>query len=565
MLKILLLLPLFFAATPESLCRRMQAHLLIDDKPSALEEAREAVVLFPKHPLVYEMALRSFAVAGSDSEMMELWKLYNRDFPECAMKQEILEQMCWGVLKKGGEAPGINTQLISIIGSALARDMYAVSSLLAGLRHENAHIRAVSVELAALYGDQPLREELLRLFREEKVFEVRLLVLKALATLHTELLLPELMARVSDPSLAARERKEVIEALVQIRDRVEREELEVLVTHPRAALRQLACETIAFCQSKEHADLLHTLALDTNPEVQVAALRGLGLLRVPPTRRIKRLSRKTSDPRVGITAGWVWLLGEPQQGAAALGEWLEHKDEEVRVLAASAVAAAGPFGVALAKERISESTDPYVQVNLALALIGQREACKFACEVLARFLRDTPERLMFSGEGLFRPLQNSTLSHNPAMANYPDVVDQTVRLELINLLAILDYPGANEAIKAFLKERRWEVTGLAAETLLGEGDETAIDQVRALLEDSDPQIRAEAALALAVWGRDQTAVPTLLAVYPKAERSLQIKLLEALGRIGDKQTIPFLLERLEEPSLTIRMIAASVLLQTLNS
>jgi len=129
----------------------------------------------------------------------------------------------------------------------------------------------------------------------------------------------------------------------------------------------------------------------------------------------------------------------------------------------------------------------------------------------------------------------------------------------------LEYPGAHEAIKTFLKQRQYGVTGLAAETLLGEGDETAIEHVRALLDDKDPQIQAEAALVLATWGRDPTAIPHLLAVYPKGDRQLQVKILEALGRIGDRETIPFLIERLKEPSLMLRMIAATILIQTLNA
>ena len=168
-------------------------------------------------------------------------------------------------------------------------------------------------------------------------------------------------------------------------------------------------------------------------------------------------------------------------------------------------------------------------------------------------------------EGLFGAIRQSSITHKPEIPNYPEVVNQTTRLELLNLLAILDYTGAQDAIKQFLKERRWGVTGLAAEKLLGEGDESALALVRELLNDEDQEIRLEAALALATWGRDVSALPILMAEYEKSDRMLQIKILESLGRIGSKEAIPFLIERLKESSLNMRIIAASVLLQTIKN
>src|SRR5699024_11269036 len=64
---------------------------------------------------------------------------------------------------------------------------------------------------------------------------------------------------------------------------------------------------------------------------------------------------------------------------------------------------------------------------------------------------------------IFRVLTRSLVAHSPAIANFPEVVNQTVRLELLNLLAILEYPGAQEAMKRFFKQRPWGVTGRSEE------------------------------------------------------------------------------------------------------
>ncbi len=562
---VLFILPIALWASPDSASRRIQAHLLLGDTGSAVREAQEGLALYPDEPRLYELALKSLGAAGQDSEMLSLWEDFRGRFPEKAMSQETLEQLSWAILRKGLKAPGLASQLIGIVGAALTQDMYAVPFLIEGLRHTNARIRSVCVQLAAMYGDLPLKDEIARMFHEETVFDVRLEVIKAVSKLRMEELMPELIARVGDPKIGAKEKHMAIKAIVNFRESVAREELEILASSRRAALRELACEAIAHCSQAEDVSLLHKLVDDTHPNVQAAALKGLGLLRIPPTDRVKFLAQNARDPNVGITAAWVWILAEPECGQKAFDRWLTHRNCDVQALAASALAAAGPYGIELARAYLKEAQDPYVQANLALALIGQREACEEACAILDRLLSGHEEKWMTVEEGLFHTVAKSTVTHNPAIPNFPEVVNQTVRLEFLNLLAILEYPGAQEAIKTFLKKRQWGVTGLAAETLLGEGDETAIDHVRSLLDDKDPQIRAEAALVLATWGRDPTAIPHLLAVYPKGGRELQIKILEALGRIGDRETIPFLLERLKEPALTLRMIAASILIQTLNA
>ncbi|MFZ0565659.1 MAG: HEAT repeat domain-containing protein [Chlamydiales bacterium] len=565
-----LLFPIFIFASPQSQSRRVQARLLIGDMNGAVREARKGIELYPDDPLVYEMALKSLAASGEDRELMRLWDQFHEAFPERAYKQQLLEDMCWGILNRGKKARSLSPQLISIIGAALTQDIRAVHFLREAMNHSNALIRSVAVQLAAMYGDQPLVEEIVRLFSTEKVLEVRLEVIRAIGKLKVHTLLPELIYIVGDSKRGSKEQLASIQAIVNMRESVGREELEMLVASKRSGMRQLASEVIAYCRLENSADLLMELVEDTHPEVKASALRTLGLLRISSfegksiVSYVRPLALHSLDAQVGVTAGWVWLLNEPDTAEEGFKRWLEHSDETVRTLAAAAIASAGSYGVELAQKTIEKKTDPYVQANLALGLIGQRESCDVACQILAACLKENHEKWMMADEGPFSVLKSSTLSHNPAIPNFPDVVDQTVRLELLNLLAILEYPGAQESIKAFLKQREWRVTQLAAETLLGEGDEAAVDLVRELLSDPDKKIRCEAALILAIWGRDASAIPILLEAYPKADRQLKIKIMEALGEIGDKKSIPFLVQCLKEPSLTLRMISASVLLQTLN-
>ncbi|MBS0623371.1 MAG: HEAT repeat domain-containing protein [Verrucomicrobia bacterium] len=548
--------------------KRIQAHLKVGDEAVAVLEARKIVENYPSEPVSYVTYITALAQSGDLTQMLEVWDMFAKLYPEQAHQQRVLEAMCWGILRQGRGSSTLSTRLLSIIGATLTQDAYALDFLLSGLRDSNTAIRALSVELASLLGDRPLKDEILHLLAHEKKQEVRLEVLRAVAKLRLSEAYEELLRIVESKHTSAEERALAISAILEISQHINAQQLHRLASDPRAALRLIAAEMIAKFEEHDQVDLLIKLSQDPQPEVAAAALRTIGLLRIPRFQNKSMVEylrplTKTSDSLVGITASWGILLHDEQEGIEVFQHWIMHEKEDVRAMAAAAVAAAGPYGVQAALKFLKMTHDPYVQINLAKVLVGQRVNCEEACQIINNFLLNHQEKWM-EAENVFAPLTRSHLSHRPGIPNYPEVVNQTLRLEWINVLAMLEYPHAAEALRAFLQSRPYGVTGLAAEMLLGEGDEMAIEHVRSLLADTDKHIRAEAALVLATWGRDPSAIPVLLEVYPEADRMLKIKILEALGRIGHVSTIPFLIERLKEPSMNVRIIAASVLIQSLN-
>lgn len=564
---LIFILPLLFGSAINDL-RRVSSHIKVGDTPSSIVEARRAVLQHPETSLAYEVMIQALARGNEHTELLEFWEQFHEKFPEEAMSNRVLEEVCWSILRQAKQAHTLSSRLIGVIGAAMTQDAYGIDFLVGGMQDSNAHIRSVAVQLSSLLKDAPLQDEIVRLLKSEKRREVKIEVIKAVGALKLKYLYSDLIEIVEDKRSSALERAAAVSAILEISDRLERPSLERLALDRRAGLRLLACESIMKFEMHEYADLLFRLINDSSPQVAAAALRAVGLLRIEGhgghsvVDFVKPLAN-TLDSTVGITASWVLLLHDKKLGEAAFAHWIFHEKPEVRCFAAAAIAASGSYGVHSAMMFLDKTTDRYVRANLAMCLIGQRVNTELSCSVLDELLSDSNEKWM-KREGIFPALQRSDLSHRPGITNYPEVVNQTVRLEMLNLLAILDYPGAHDAIHKFLKERRYGVTGLAAETLLGEGDESAILHVREILDDDDKEIRLDAALVLATWGRDPSAIPILLEVYPKADRMLKIKILESLGRIGDRSTLPFLIERLKEPSQNIRIIAASVLIQTLN-
>jgi HEAT repeat protein len=201
-------------------------------------------------------------------------------------------------------------------------------------------------------------------------------------------------------------------------------------------------------------------------------------------------------------------------------------------------------------------------MNLAFGLLGQRIETEAACSALFEGLTEEKKRWMWI-EDEFHTLAPSKLKYDETIPNYPEEVNQLVRLEVLSVLAIFKYPKAQEAIKRFLQERTWGVSGLASALLLTEGDESSIELVQELLKDPQPKVRIQAALILALWGEGENALSVLQEAYATADRDLKERILEGVGRIGSLNSIAFLVEKLGEPYQNLRVIAASALLQCL--
>ncbi|MBX9743906.1 MAG: HEAT repeat domain-containing protein, partial [Chlamydiales bacterium] len=134
----------------------------------------------------------------------------------------------------------------------------------------------------------------------------------------------------------------------------------------------------------------------------------------------------------------------------------------------------------------------------------------------------------------------------------------------LSSLAVVEDPRALDALKSFLQRKSWGVTGVAAATLLREGDEHSLEIVRELLKDQDPNVRLQACLVLAMMGRDETVVKELESAYSGASHERKLHILEALGRIGHMDSLHFLTSTLQEPFPILRICAAAALIQTVN-
>ncbi len=543
--------------------RRIHLHLLIHDLPGALEEASEALSRFPDSKKLQLAYVRSLAESGEEMAVLRAWDKTIEVFQEEKTNRSALEGLAWGVLAKAENSTQLYVQMNALLGAAFTHDIRALPYLFHALKSSNTLLRTLGVKMAASYGDTPLKEELIRLLKEERAWAVRLEVIQAIGALKMLSLRENLKEIVSSPQTLAEEKSAAILSLVNLYDAIAPKELQELFSSPRAGLRQLGCQIANYLHVESAIPSLFKCLKDSSPDVRAEALYAIGLMH--PVLEFSLIAPLLEDvnPSVSIVASWVALLYRFSEGEKKLVEWLYSGHGDLKRMAAAAISASGKEGIEIAYREMLVHDDPYVQANLALGLVGQRRYVKEATSTLYTvFLKEKERRWMWE-EGRFRALSPSRVSHSGEIPNYPRVVDQLVRLEILSILNILRFPGAIDAVKVFLKNESWGVTGAAAATLLQEGDENSVEVVRLLLEEKDPHLKVQAALILAFVGSDPSVVGVLQEAYLNADREMKVHILEALGHIGDPSSVPFLVDVLKEPFQMLRVVAASALIQCL--
>lgn len=549
--------------------RRINDHLILKDINSAAKEAEQYCSLYPDSFPIQQAYLRALCEKGEEQAAFSAFKKAKSLISSDGKERELLELMAWGVLSKGETSSLLMIRFYSLLGAAFTSDAKALPLLQRELASSNALLRSLAVKISASYGDIPLRETLLKMLKDEKVWYVRLDVIAALGRLRVQEARPFLKRLIANPKTLPEERASALMAMTAMYETVDDSELSALIHSDRAGFRQLAIELISFWNLHDKLPEILPLLSDNSPSVRMSVLNALGqsglkeVSGVPLTTHVQKLLADPC-PEVAITAGWLATILGDREGQKILTHWITQPVAQWKRLSSAALAATGQSGQSLSYSLMQTESDIYVKSNLAIGLIGQRHKVDAAGKTLHAILSENKSELWMWQEDynpLFRSLAPSKLRHIDQVPRYPYAVDQHVRLELLSVLSIIGFPKAIETVKEYLKDPAWNVSTTAMLTLLQEGDDQSLENIKDLLKDDDKDICMQAALILSMYGSDPAAIDILYKAYPALDREMKIHVLEALARIGDPSSIPFLLALLEDPFQVIRVIAASAMIQ----
>lgn len=552
-------------ATETEVIKRIHSHLLIHDYHSALRTCEEALQEHPDSDGLKRVYVRTLAENGKDDEAIMGWKRLGLNEEE--ESSDLIETLAWGVLTRSENSPQFVVNIASLMSAYYTDDVRAVQMLRNQLSSSNALLRSMAAQLSPHYRDVSLIEELTRLLSQEKTWFVRLEVIKALGAMEVKEIKEPLKNLIVRSRTTAEEKGAAIASLVNIYEDVGDEELLKLIHSKRAGLRHLACQIVSHLDLSQKTSMIELLLEDPTSDVRMAALTTLyfmGINNLGPATLVKMIDMtEDSHPPVALTAAWIVSQFAPETSLQVVRQWVYSTDESSRRLAAFVLGRLGRVGMNLSHQVLKITPDPFVKANLALGGIGQGGNPERLSDTLYTFLMLRRGKLMWDGtqSPLFQVLAPSKICHVPQVPQYPTMVDHLTRLEILGMLTALKHPKAEDAVKSFLTEHALGVTYAASNTLLEEGGEEAIEILRTLLHEEDENVRVQAALVLALSGGESEAVKVLQEAYFSVDREMKVNILGALGYIGDKSSIPFLIQQMQQPYQILKVVAASALIQ----
>jgi len=535
---------------------RIYAHLTIQDPFMARLEAEAALDRYPQSKNLWKAYLKTLSVQHDEKQLLAIWQEYIKKFPEENNNHEVIEWIAWSMIEKLSLSSSPLIRCMSLLAAFYAQDAQGVQIIYQALFDPNAVVRGIAVELTPQLGDDKLKQALRVLFKQERNWQVRLEVIRALGKMKVDEARDDLLNILAGNIHSDEEKLSAIEALVCLYENPSKEEIAFLARSTRAGMRQLACEVISEYQLKDYGDLIDPLLEDHHSDVRAAAVEACGFLK--RKQAAERLKDKLKDPdyRVAIKSAWALTLIEGNHQLKNLEPWFFHESGKVKLLASAALNQCGQHGYPLNIKMFQAAKDPFVKMNLAIGLIGQRIEVAKAGQAIYEGLITNEEKWMWKEEGAFKMLAPSDASYSSQIPQYPQVLNQMTRLEILNILAIVKHPGTENAIKQFLAQKHWGISAIASSLLLTEGDDSILAVMEELLEKTEFSTKVQIALVLAQWGREEKALQVLEEAYARADTEKKEKILEGLIQIASPESIPFFIKCLYEPYATLKTIAS---------
>lgn len=549
------ILPLAAASEKEA-CHKLDNHLIIHDYATAEKEARALVDLYPECLMVQEVAIKAFSRAGNEEEALKAFDKW-KDLSPTPPPRRIYEELAWGIICKGEKSASPLVRMVATVAAFWGQDARGVKVIERRLFDKNSIVRSAAVETASKLPDECLKTAILIRLNEETEWEVRLGILEGIGRMKITSMKPRLIEIIGDNRSTLEEKGAATESLLALLETIPRDELCGLARSNRAPLRALAAEIITCLHIDESVDLLWQMLNDSHAEVRAQAAMGLGVLRQKSNSTLENLLNDR-EFHVALAAAYTIILDKSHAADGWVEKQLQSLNLDHARLTAAMLGAAGKYGEPLAKNLRSVPEDFYVRMNLALAIMDAP-----ALDLIYQGVMDNKERWGRGRKGIFHPLEPSKEKHKPMAPNWPEMVNKQTRIEILNLLAIKEHPKALFAVRNFLKDRGWGLAGMSSSLLLTEGDEGSPELVRELLKDSDPDIRLQAALILSKWDPSEEMGPILTQNYETLSREKKEIVLQAMGEIGDKDALDFLIGEMASPHATMRLIASASLLKSL--
>lgn len=518
--------------------------------------------------------LLALAKVGRWPELFELWQGKK-------LSDSLMKALAWEVLEQGFSQSQTTLKLEALEAASYTSSAKALAMIEQGLVDSKPALRQMAATLCYRFRDERLAKTLMREVEQEENTEVLKAQLNVLASLKPQGFESWAKKQLSPKGrLSASSQEQLLIAWMQNRKEPSQEELFSWAEEPSLVSVSLGLasrcpELLSQEQVEELTEYLKSSQTQVLLSTQAClAYRAASL----PAKTVEALELQLNDPRDEVAIGCLFTLQihsqDPYRYRSFWRRWLLGEQTQSspfrRQLAAAALSRVGERGQPILKEMffaLAESSTPQVEnaATLAYGLLkgGEREP-KMA-QALLQFLEKSEQVQFYSHPLLgFEGLGPCQVYHRLDVPNFPELVNQAARLQLIQTLVIAGWKEEGvAALKKYLNSNEWGIGLYAASCLLREEREKGIEWLLPLLDDDNDNTRLQAALALALWGKDERAKQRLISGYRTAPSRLKPLILEGLSELATVEDLDFLRLALQEPFLSLRCKAASAILAAL--
>ncbi|MCE5294037.1 MAG: HEAT repeat domain-containing protein [Chlamydiales bacterium] len=542
---------LFFLLIPTLMhAGRIESLLAIGDAHGALLELEPMLAADPDNRLLQRQEIQCLAKQGNITALLKAYKCFNN-----SSDKALLEDVAWAIINQASHSNSNFIRQEAYIAAFMSNDARGIPLCQKALTDQSEQMRLLATSMAARAHDEVLKTTCHKALEHDPSKRVRLQSINTVGAMRYEPAQATLLKILESKDSDAVEKMAAIEALTHIAQQVDTSHIESLVKSDRAILRLLACELVLNQFDSQHAKHILPLINDSVFDVRLAAIECISALGQKPTDDQMELLLAHKDIKTKILANYLSLVVsyKEKEAVANFTTFMQHQDQMIRLFATGAICHSGRH-IHQFVDSFAKFDDPLVRLNLAIGCIWQRIDVQRAASFILHALKDSG-RLSWQNVGTISFVAPSTAFHSSQYARLPESEDLALRLELYSMLACCPNVSIYEPLKAFLKERTWGISGQSINLMMQEGL-IYFKELSELVHDDCPEIALQAAFILAFYAQDDDALKVLTKAFGDSPRQMKEYILYAVATIGTKSALPFLVQVLNEPSESLRVMAA---------
>ena len=538
----------------------------IGDIKGAIKCLKVASLLYKDDCEIKILLAKMYNKLGQIENSVLLTTELMKDSPTNYQKHfSLIEDLCWSVLQNKARCED-HTYAGAMQAALGTNDIRSINMLISGLHSPNFFVRYVAIKLAYRIPDYAVQENLIRRLQKEKVGLLRQEICSALRYANLTEAREALEKVLANTALSSQERGYACHSLCHLYPVLDSHALNSLIEHKRPDFRILGIHLLKKKKVEKASTYLQALLQDPVLAVRQSATQALlehSSLDASIDKSLRTLS-ETDHPSIAINTALILTKTQRQKSQKSLMALLSHKNQEISSSAAYFLAKLITENQENIESIFHQIQDSFVRANFAIALFEKGNRMSLVVQEIENLCLEKSllqkRKIHFSPCAIF---EKSSAPYLPHVHDYPKLEDIGARFSLLSMLCVANSKKAHALMKSFLKERMWGVSASFSFLFIQEWGQEKIDLIQKLAKDEDPVVSMQASLVLAFLKQDSFAFTQLTKHYKDCSYPLKLTILEALGRLGDKKAIPFLLQRLQEPFETTSIVAASSIIQCL--